>query len=605
MKDEKKTKKQLLVELAELRERNAGLEASEAERELLEKALEESEERYRMVADFTYDCELWLGPDKEMLHVSPSCGRITGYPREKFMENPDFIAEIIHKDDLPLWERHMSGISGEEDEFVDFRILHADGRLRWLSQVSRNVFGHEGARLGVRCSMRDITSRKAMERQLRHQALHDPLTGLANRTLCLDRIQRTLERSKRRNHYYAVAFIDLDRFKVINDSLGHACGDKLLMEVGERLEKCVRGLDTVSRFGGDEFILILDELESAKEGVGIVKRVLDDLRRPFFIEGQEVRTSSSIGMVLSPTTHDNPEDMLRNANIAMYRAKGSGRDRIKVFNSGMLEQALQVMTMENDLRRAIEENEFFIQYQPIHRVKDLRLAGFEALVRWRHPRKGVIRPVEFIPAAEESGLIIDLGLWVLEESCETMAAWRESHPGAEPLSLAVNLSARQFTQPDLVEQVARILETAKLPPDRLKLEITESVIMEDAEAALSMLRRLKKIGVRLCIDDFGTGYSSLSYLQRFPVDTLKVDRSFISHMGTDQADIEIVRTVVVLAQSLGMDVIAEGVEKEEQLSVLKALNCEYVQGFYCFEPLDPEESGELIRDLEALLRSCA
>ncbi|MDY6852585.1 MAG: PAS domain S-box protein [Thermodesulfobacteriota bacterium] len=332
-----------------------GFSVDITERKRLEEALGESEERYRAVADFTYDCEIWFGPDKEMLHVSPSSERITGYPREKFMEGLDFIERIIHKDDIPLWERHMSGISGEEDEFVEFRILHADGRIRWLSQVSRRVSGPDGATLGVRCSMRDITSRKAMEKQLRHQALHDPLTGLANRTLCLDRIQRTLERSKRRNYHYAVAFVDLDRFKVINDSFGHAYGDKLLLKVAERLAGCVRGLDTVSRFGGDEFILILDELESSKEGLGIVKRVLDDLRRPFFIEGREVRTSSSIGMVLSPSIHENPEDLLRNANIAMYRAKGSGRDRVKVFNTRMLEQAIQVMTVENDLRRAIAE----------------------------------------------------------------------------------------------------------------------------------------------------------------------------------------------------------------------------------------------------------
>lgn len=573
--------------------------AMAVERKRMEQKLRLSEERYRTVSDSAFNMETWRDPDGNMLYVSPSCSRITGYAPEMFMEEPEFMERIIHRDDVSLWRNALSRDGDYNSRGVEVRFFRDNGRMHWLSVVSRSVYDEDGESLGVRCSMRDITEQKAMQQELRYTNMHDALTGLANRNLCLDRIHQTMERAKRRDDYhFAVVFLDVDRFRVINDSMGHTVGDQLLREVSYRLLKCVRSLDTVSRYGGDEFVVVLDEMDSQREAVRAAKRVREAMRDPFDVSGRQVTLTLSMGIVLSPVGDIDPEAVLRNANIAMYQAAKHGGNRIKVFNARMLETARRILDMEHDLRRALEENEFFLQYQPIMDVSKARAKGFEALVRWNHPKKGVLGPGYFIPFAEDSGQIIDLGLMVLREACATMARWLADNADRQDMHISVNLSCRQFSQPSLVEQVSCILEETGLAASNLKLEITESAIMEDAEGALSMLRRLKEKGIKLSIDDFGTGYSSLSYLQKFPVDTLKVDRSFISNMSDNDENVAIVRAVLVLAKSMGLDVVAEGVEEPEQLDLLKTLDCEYVQGFYFSRPLDTDSACRFIDEGE-------
>jgi len=394
--------------------------------------------------------------------------------------------------------------------------------------------------------------------------------------------------------FYAVVIMDLDRFKVINDSLGHAIGDQVLEVVARRVVGTLRGLDTVARFGGNEFILLLEELATPGEAIRIVKRLRQAVMEPVPVAGHEVQTAASFGIVLSPNLFERAEDLLQSAAIALHDVKTRGRGRFKVFTPRMLMHAVERLTMEQELRRAVELDQFVVHYQPIWDLSSTRLVGFEALVRWAHPERGMVGPGSFIALAEETGIILDLGRVVLTRACADLAEWRERDPAARKLFVAVNLSNKQFSQFSLVEQVSEILRRTRLPADRLKLEITESNIMVNAESALVMLKRLKALGVQISIDDFGTGYSSLSYLQRFPVDTLKVDRSFVSRLGLDPENQEIVRAIVALAHSLGLDVVAEGVEESGQAAMLQALGCECVQGFYFSRPLDVDRAQETI-----------
>ncbi len=440
-----------------------------------------------------------------------------------------------------------------------------------------------------------VSQLQKSQEALKYQALHDPLTGLANRTLCLDRIRQCMERSQRRdNYFFSVAFVDLDRFKIINDSLGHSFGDKVLIEVGKKLKGCMRGLDTVSRYGGDEFVLLMEELTSPREAVNIVRRVREMFMDPVFLDGYDIQLTCSIGVVLTSNDNKQPEDLLQNANIAMHRAKMAGRDRIKVFNSRMLEQAIQQMFLENDLRKAVSNNEFYLEFQPVVGLEDGLLRGFEALIRWLHPGRGLISPMEFIPLAEETGLIVQIGRWVLDRSCAIMAGWRRAIPSANGLYLAVNISGKQFSQPDLLEHVKRALENNDLPPEHLRLEITETAIMENAASAVDRLQRLKSNGITISIDDFGTGYSSMSYLQRFPLDALKVDISFVRSLDQRPENQAIVKAIVSLAHTLGLKVVAEGVEKESQRDFLLGLGCEYGQGFMFSRPLPEEKAVEMM-----------
>jgi diguanylate cyclase (GGDEF)-like protein len=443
---------------------------------------------------------------------------------------------------------------------------------------------------------KEVAERRQIEEQLRHNAFHDGLTDLANRALFTDHLQLALARAKRHEGYrFAVLFLDLDRFKVVNDSLGHVVGDKLLVGVARRLETAVRPGDTVSRLGGDEFTVLLDDLGDAGEAEAVAGRLLRELAMPYNLGGHEVFVSVSVGVAVGSGLYQRPEEILRDADTAMYRAKQLGKARYEVFDQAMHARVVDRLETERDLRRAVERREMFLQYQPIVSLETGAVRGFEALVRWRHPERGVIPPANFIPLAEETGLIIPVGMWVLGEACRQMRRWQGLYPADGPLTISVNLSGRQFTQPDLPEQVEAVLRETGLDPRCLKLEITESVVMEDVGAATRTLERLRALGVELSVDDFGTGYSSLSYLQRFPVSTLKIDRSFVSRMTESEGTAEIVRTVMRLAQNLGMGVVAEGVETEQQREMLRALECEFGQGYYFSRPMDGDEAEALIR----------
>ncbi len=433
------------------------------------------------------------------------------------------------------------------------------------------------------------------EEHFRYAAFHDALTKLPNRALLTEHLQAVIEQAKQHEDYqFALLFLDLDRFKNINDSLGHSIGDQLLIAMARRLEHAVRAGDTVTRLGGDEFAILLRGTDNATAATDLAARVQAKLEAPFSLSGHEVYTTASIGIALSSTGYEHPENILRDADTAMYRAKAQGKARYEVFDKVMHARAVDLLQLENDLRRAIERDEFRVYYQPIVALETGQLHGFEALVRWQHPERGLVGPTEFITVAEDTGLIVPLSRWVLREACRQLCQWQWQAPANRALTMSVNLSGKQFMQADLVEHVKDVLQATHLEPQCLKLEITESVVMENAELAIAMLNQLKALGVQLSIDDFGTGYSSLSYLHRFPVDTLKIDRSFVSRMGDSDENLEIVRTIKTLASNIGMEVVAEGVEALEQLTQLRLIKCEYGQGYLFSKPVEADAAGTMI-----------
>lgn len=446
-----------------------------------------------------------------------------------------------------------------------------------------------------------ITQHKRAEEQLIYEASHDSLTKLYNRAGFMDKLEQALAGANiRENYLLAVIFLDLDRFKVINDSLGHQIGDQLLSAIAHQLKPCLRTEDTVARFGGDEFTILLDDIKDISDATRVAQRINEELRQSFYLDGYHVFTTASIGIALSSIDYVRPADLVRDANIAMYRAKAQGRGQYAVFDRAMHDNIVMLSQLENDLRGDVERignqpiTAFHLYYQPIVSLSSGKISSFEALLRWQHPKRGLVLPAEFIPLAEETGLIVPIGRWVLREACHQMHAWQLAFADRAPSMIAVNLSGKQFLQLDLVEQINQILQETGLKAGSLKLEITESVVMENSEEAAVMLKQLKALGVQLSIDDFGTGYSSLSRLHSFPVNTLKIDRSFVSQMGPEGGNSEIVQAIVMLAQHIGMNVTAEGVETAAQLTKLKELKCEEGQGYFFSRPLTSQAAQELI-----------
>jgi len=558
-----------------------------AEQQRVNHALQESEEHFRNAFDHAAGMAL-IAPDGRWLQVNKSLCDILGYSEQELLAIN--YQSITHREDLGQGLLHIydllegkTAVSQSEK-----RYLHKLGEDVWVLESASVVHGVDGAPRHLIFQIQDITERKRAEQQIHHAAFHDTLTNLPNRAMLAGRLSLALARSKRNQHYqFAVLFIDLDRFKIVNDSLGHTMGDQLLVELAGRLVTCLRNNDTAARLGGDEFALLLDDIKDPLEAVHVAERVQESLQLPFDLNAQEFFTSASIGIAYSRTGYACPEDILRDADTAMYRAKANGKARYEVFDAEMHQRALQALKLESDLRRAIDRGEISVHYQPILSLITGEVTGFEALARWFHPELGMILPARFIPLAEETGLIIPLGEMVLRTACRQMKEWQDAWGSdiAQPLTVSVNLSGKQFSQSNLVEQIEQILKEVRLAPHSLRLEITESVVMENANSATDMLHQMKALGVQLSIDDFGTGYSSLSYLHRFPFDILKVDRSFVARMTSDRESAGIVETIMMLSDKLGKYVVAEGIETEGQLELLKAMGCEYGQGYLFSEPV--------------------
>jgi len=567
------------------------------ERQQAENRLRASEERYALAArganDGLWDWDL----QTNLLYLSSRWREMLGFDGDSVGAGTDAWFGRVHSDDLPGLQvqiaAHLQALSPHLE--YEHRLRRKDGAYCWVLCRGMAVRDDQGRVTRMAGSMTDITERKEAEVRLQRDAFYDGLTGLPNRALFSKLLQRSIGRAQRSEmRRYAVLFLDLDRFKVINDSLGHAYGDQLLQGMARRLESCLRPGDTVARLGGDEFTVLLDDISGASDATRVADRIEKELEAPFHLGEHEVFTSASIGISFGSKSYSSAEDIIRDADLAMYRAKQQGKGRYEVFDSTMHRQAVALLDLETALRHAVDRDELAIAYQPIVALDSGRISGFEALVRWNHPVRGLLGPGEFIPLAEETGLIVRIGDWVLREACRQVMDWQERYPSDPPVSVSVNLSPKQIRQPDFVQHVRSVLEASGLDPRSLKLEITENTLMDNADSNVEVVHQLAAMGVQVLIDDFGTGYSSLSYLHRFKVDSLKIDRSFVRKMEEQGESREIVRSIVTLARALGMTVIAEGIETEHQQAHLKELECEEGQGYLFARAVDSGEVEQLL-----------
>ncbi len=521
--------------------------------------------------------------------------RIYGRQPQSFMASYDVFLELLHPDDRQhVMAVHQSSMETLEPFEMEERIIWPDGQMRILAswgEVVPDDLGRPARMVGI-CW--DITERRAIEEQLAHQALHDPLTKLPNRALLVDRVDQALSGLARHQGMIGLLFLDIDNFKVINDSLGHAAGDAVLVCVADRLVSLVPPGDTVARFGGDEFVVLCEALGHPAEAMHLAERLREAVSAPIQTSESEVVVTISTGIALSGSYEDTSGDLLRDADAAMYRAKRGGRSQSVLFATTMREEAMARLETEVELRRALAAQDLRLHYQPVVDLVTGQVLGFEALLRWQHRTRGLVMPGEVVPIAEETGLIVPVGEWVLEQACQQLVEWHREFPRAHPLSMAVNLSGVQLARPEFTERLEQVLERTGVDRSALYLEITESVLMRDAEQTLAVLDQLKRLGVRLSVDDFGTGYSSLSYLKRFPVDVLKIDRSFVDGLGSDPDDLAIVQAILALAASLGMTTVAEGIATPTNLETLRALGCETGQGFLLAHPLPPEDIAPLL-----------
>ncbi|GAC1638952.1 MAG: hypothetical protein NVS4B8_05360 [Herpetosiphon sp.] len=556
-----------------------------------------AEERYSLAArganDGLWDWDLTTN----QVYYSPRWKEMLGWGEADISNTADEWLNRVHPDDRARVSSelavHRDGLTKHFES--EHRMLSADGQYRWMLTRGIAVVNATGQPTRMAGSQTDITDRKQVENKLLHDAFHDALTGLPNRALFLDRLERAIVHSKRHPNYrYAVLFIDLDRFKHVNDSLGHSAGDRLLQILSQRLQACLRPNDTVARLGGDEFAILIDAVADAEWVTLVTDRLLRQMHEPFQLENTELFSSISVGVALPSSTYEQPEQVLRDADIALYRAKALGRNRYEVFTASMHERAVAVLQLEMDLRRAIEREEFVVYYQPIIALENGRIAGFEALIRWQHPQRGLLSPSDFIEVAEETGMIVPMGWFVLREACRQLRLWDAHFLGRTPLTMSVNVSGSQFCHPDLISNIGTIFREIATDPSRLNLEITENVMMADAESTSQVLARLQAMDIRLQMDDFGTGYSSLSALQRLPLDALKIDRSFVSQICSADDQNDLIQTIVTLAQNAKLSIIAEGVETTEQLNYLRKGGCTYVQGYLFSKPVDARLATELI-----------
>ncbi|WP_051261213.1 sensor domain-containing protein [Desulfovibrio inopinatus] len=550
-------------------------------------------EFYRFLLDTSLHWELFEDTSGTIVYCSSACVEYTGYTPERFLKDSQFLECLIHKDHQEAYGRYKEAVlSGTSSEELIVQMKRVDGSVISLEFTGRRVQQGDQAITGVRTTVRRVQCEELSSGSSCIDMEHDPLTGLFNRKGILERLGTLLTHAEQnKNFSYAVIYLDIDRLKKVNDALGPSYGDELIRQVGQRLSCSSCDATWLGRLNGDEFLVLLQDINAA----GVMRRVKElkaHLAQPFILSDHEVSITASIGIVLSPALYQRPEDLLRNANIAMRRAKLT-RHRFKVFNSRLLEESVKTMEIEVGLNQGLARGEFFLQYQPIISLEKEILTGLEALIRWRHPKWGVISPTEFLPVAEATDFIVPLGNWVLKQACSDLVKLKATRSDMQELSISVNLSARQLAQYDLVDQVEKALAESGLEPQYLKLEITETVAMENPHLTAQRLHMLKAKGVRISIDDFGTGYSSLSYLQLLPLDSLKVDRSFVSRMHDNPDKRKIVRSVINLAHNLHLDVVAEGVEVAEQWSMLKVLDCEDGQGFYMSKPLGLDKVADL------------
>ena len=588
----------------------------------IRRRLAEREQLFQIITENAADMIALVDREGHRLYNSPAYEKMLGYGAAELASTSSL--DQVHPDDrarvLQAAEKAYATGRGES---LEYRIRHKDGSWRVLESTSNAIPGQNGETKGLVIVNRDITERKRAEALLEHRAFHDGLTNLPNRALFLDRLERAIAVSRRHNDFrFAVLFIDIDEFKVFNDSLGHSAGDDLLIQIARRLTACLRGADTVTRPrpgeqsqlsigentlarpGGDEFVVLAEELRDPSDAIRMAKRIQERLAIPFGVSGHEIVITASIGIAFSGGTATNASDVLRDAEMAMYRAKDGGKARCEVFDSAMQDDAVKRLQLETDLRKALELNEFRVHYQPLVSLTTGKIVAFEALSRWQRPQ-GIVMPGEFIAVADEIGLILPMNRQLLHDACLQLRRWNELFPLDPPLAIGVNVTAKQFAQPDLAPQIGEILRQTDTDPACVDLEITENIAMADVERSAVVLSQLKALGVHLSIDDFGTGYSSLSRLQRFPVDTLKIDRTFVSEMDRDRDTGEIVRVIAMLARNLGLKVVAEGIERQEQMEMLRDLGCETGQGYLFSKPVSADAIEQLLTSRRAFAKSAS
>lgn len=565
------------------------------EREQIGKLLQASEEKLESILNSLEEV-VWSAEvaTSNLLFLNPAAQKVYGRSVEELLENPDLRLESIHPEDRDRVELSLSSSLSHNNE-LEYRIVQPNGEIRWVWERSRIIQDSDGIinrRDGIIC---DITERKKVEAELNYEAKHDSLTNLPNRAAFIERVEQTIKYCHQHPDYlFAVLFIDLDRFKIVNDSLGHLIGDQLLISVAQVLTSCSRDDDFVARLGGDEFTILLSKIKTIEEANAIAQRIQTKLKNPLSLDGRKVFTSASIGIVLGNHQYQNSSEILRDADIAMYRAKSDGKARHEIFDPQMYAETKELQEIENDLHQAILQKEFILYYQPIVSLETNTLYGFEALIRWKHPTKGLIYPDRFIKIAEETGLIRSIGTWALETACHQLSIWKLQYPAAADLKMSVNVTSQQMKDTNFLQLLDLILERTDLAENDLYLEITESTLMDSEAETINLFNQIRNRGVKLSIDDFGTGYSSLRYLNRFPINTLKIDRSFTQGMLKEKENFEIIKTIMALARTLKIDVIAEGIENLKQLKVLKTMNCKLGQGYLFSEAVDCQSATSLI-----------